>query len=264
MASGSVLHEVSGERLVVLGWAPAMLMQFAHPLIAAGVGGHSTFKGRVSDAAVRLHHTVAAMLSLTFGTDTERQAALSRIRAIHRTVHGALSAPAGPFPVGTTYSAEDPALLLWVHLTLLDRTADVYQRLRRPLSSDDLDTLCDQSAPLLIELGGDAAAVPRTWAMLRAQIEEARVSGVLTVTPLAHTIGSAVLSPRAAGLPVPFAGFHRLLTVGLLPSWLRAAYGLVWNDRREAQFHRALRLVRAARGVMPDRLARWRQARQRR
>jgi uncharacterized protein (DUF2236 family) len=256
-----LLREVSGERLVVLGWAPAMLMQFAHPLVAAGVSSHSAFKGRVTEAAARLHNTIGAMLALSFGDPIDREAALSRIRSIHRTVRGTLPGDRGAFPAGTTYSAEDPALLLWVHVTLLDRTADVFQRIVRPLSVCELDAIVDLSAPLLIELGGDAASAPRTWRGLLAQIDDAIRTGTLAVTPTAAELASGVLSPRAAGLPVPLAGLHRLLTIGLLPPFLREAYGFAWDKARETRFARALQLLRAARRVMPDRLARFRQAR---
>src|SRR5918996_1999556 len=110
-----VLSRVNSERVVLLGWSPAILMQLAHPLIAAGVLQHSTFHGGAFAAVARLHHTVSAMLSLTFGDQERRAAALSGIKAIHRRVHGTLPVSAGLFPAGTAYSAEDPALLLWVH-----------------------------------------------------------------------------------------------------------------------------------------------------
>jgi uncharacterized protein (DUF2236 family) len=98
----AILHRVNGERVVVLGWPRAILMQLAHPLIAAGVAEHSAFRGGAAEAAVRLRHTVWAMLSLTFGSEDRRRQALSRIRSIHETVHGTLPRGAGPFPEGTT------------------------------------------------------------------------------------------------------------------------------------------------------------------
>jgi uncharacterized protein (DUF2236 family) len=259
----TVLRRVSGERLVILGWGRAILMQLAHPLVAAGVAGHSGFQGTVSQGAARLYHTVSAMLALTFGDARRRTAALERIQTIHRTVHGALSEAAGPFPAGTAYSAEDPALLLWVHATLLDSTADVYQRLVAPLSTGDLDALCEQSAPLLVELGGDERAAPRTWSALRSYMEGMEDSGVLVVTPAARAIGLGVLSPRAGRWPAPLSSLHRLIEVGLLPPAIRAAYGFEWDAVRAARFDRAMRLIRVARRVTPAPLALWRDARRR-
>src|SRR5262245_31433510 len=60
-------RRINGERIVLLGWSRAILMQLAHPLVAAGVHDHSTFRGGAFTGAMRLHHTVRAMLALTFG-----------------------------------------------------------------------------------------------------------------------------------------------------------------------------------------------------
>ena len=63
----SITWRVNAERIVLLGWARAILLQLAHPLVAAGVFDHSGFRGTPYAAASRLYHTVHAMLSLTFG-----------------------------------------------------------------------------------------------------------------------------------------------------------------------------------------------------
>jgi len=75
------------------------------------------------------------MLALSFGTDAQREHALHGIRTIHTRVHGQLTQTVGVFPAGTPYSAEDPALVLWVHLTLLESIPLAYERFIR---SNDL------------------------------------------------------------------------------------------------------------------------------
>ena len=115
-----VAHRVNAERVVLLGWGRAILLQLAHPLVAAGVHDHSSVRATPWAAATRLHTTVRAMLALTFGTDAERQHALYGIQQIHRRVRGHLPTAVGAWAAGTAYSAEDPALVLWVHLTLLE------------------------------------------------------------------------------------------------------------------------------------------------
>jgi uncharacterized protein (DUF2236 family) len=256
-----IVQRVNAERVVLLGWSRAILMQLAHPLIAAGVIEHSSFRGSAVEAAVRLHHTVAAMLSLTFGDDGQRAAAIAGIRAIHRRVNGTLARAAGRFAAGTRYSAEDPELLLWVHATLVDSNTDAYRRLVAPLSDEELDRVCVESAPILEELGGDTRATPRSWAALRSYMDTIYSSQTLALTDEARALGRAVLSPRAAGLPLPLSGAHRLVATGLLPPVLREAYGFEWNAAREARFRRTLKAVRAARRLMPRAIAYWPQAR---
>jgi uncharacterized protein (DUF2236 family) len=256
-----VARKLNGERLVILSWSRAILLQMAHPLIATGVAQHSTFRGGAGAAARRAHNTVGAMLSLTFGDEPAREAALSRIRGIHATVRGTLLRSAGPFPAGTPYSAEDPELLLWVHATLLESIPDIYQRLVAPLTPEELDAFCAESAPTLIALGGDAERAPRTWRALCDYIDAVHRGGVLAITQEARDIARGVLEPRIAGLPFPGGSIHRLITVGLLPDPIRAAYGFAWDARRAVRLERTLRFLRAARRLAPDRVVRWPQAR---
>lgn len=256
-----VIHRLNSERVVLLGWSRAILMQLAHPLVAAGVLDHSEFRGGIYDAAVRLHHTVSAMLSLTFGDDERRAAAIARIRGIHRTVNGVLKTPVGTFPAGTPYSANDPALLLWVHATLLDSTADVYQRIVEPLTAEELDCACNESVPLLLALGGDADTAPRTWDALQCYMRGISHEGTFAVTAETRALADGVLAPRAAGLRVPFGGLNKLITIGLLPPTFREVYGFAWPERSQRRFARAMRVIRATHGLAPHVLTRWPQAR---
>ena len=258
-----IAERINSERVVLLGWARAILMQIAHPLIAAGVVQHSTFRGGALQAAVRLHHTVSAMLSLTFGGDERRAAAIERIKTIHTTVNGTLVRGTGQFPAGTRYSAEDPALLLWVHATLLDSTVDIYQRVVGPLSADELDLLCVESAPLLEALGGNRESTPRSWQALSGYMGSVYDSGALAVSEDARALGAAVLTPRAAGVPLPLGALHRLVAVGLLPAGLRAQYGFEWNPARARRFERTIAGLRVVRRLTPRAAACWRVARRR-
>lgn len=245
----------------MLGWSRAILLQLAHPLIGAGVTEHSSFRGGVLQAAVRLHHTVSAMLSLIYGDAAARAGTVARIRAIHAGVNGALGEGVGRFPAGTRYSAEDPELLLWVHATLIDSSADIYQRVVGPLSAAALDAMCVEAAPLLHELGGDPARTPGDWVALQRYMNEVYASGTLAVSPAASLLGRAVLSPRAAGMVVPFSRTQEVLTVGLLPPQIRAAYGFAWSASHQRRFERTLAVVRAVRRATPPFLAKWRVAR---
>jgi uncharacterized protein (DUF2236 family) len=253
-----VARRLNRERIVLLGWPRAILLQLAHPLVAAGVGGHSTFRGGAIAAGVRLHHTVRAMLSLTFGDDRHREATIAHIRRIHDRVHGTLDRRAGPYPAGTPYTAHDPALLLWVHATLLDSIGTIFQRLVAPLTSTELDAFCAESAPTLVALGGDGDAAPRTWRALGDYLDRMYLGGVLAVSDTARDLAHAVLTPRVAGLPVPGGSIPRLLTIGLLPEEIRRAYGFEWSDARRRRLERLLRVLKSVRRVTPDVLATWR------
>ena len=256
-----VARRINGERLALLGWTRAILLQIAHPLVAAGVFEHSSFRGSPIAAAARLHHTVKAMLALTFGDDASRDKAIDGIRTIHRRVNGRLATAVGPFPAGTPYSAEDPALVLWVHVTLLESLPLVHDLLVEPVTTFDHDVYCEAAAPVAIALGARADCVPRTRAAVLEHIEATYRSGVITVSPQASELARAIMRPPAAMLAAPLTWLNDLVTVGLLPEHIREQYGFRWTPRRARALPKAIAAIRATRKVMPDRLALWRDAR---
>jgi uncharacterized protein (DUF2236 family) len=254
-------RRLNAERLVLFGWSRAILMQLAHPLVAAGVAEHSTVRAGPIATAVRLHHTIHAMLALTFGDAAARERALDGIRTIHRRVHGQLRSAVGRFPAGTSYSAEDPELILWVHATLLDSIPRVYDHLIAPLTIADRDRYCAESADVAIALGANPDAVPRTDATLRQYLAATLASGAIAVGDDARTLAHAVLRPPFPMLTGPGAAVNRLLTIGWLPAELRHQYGFTWNDGDARRRDTAGRWLRRARRMTPPLLALWRDAR---
>ena len=262
MTSGafSVTRRVNAERIVVLGWPRAILLQLAHPLVAAGVSEHSSFRQGGFTAVARLHHTIRAMVALTFGDDQARTAALDGIRAIHRRVNGRLPAAAGIFPAGTPYSAEDPDLVLWVHATLLETIPLAYEHLVMPLSADERDAYCEEAAAIAIELGARPNEVPRTWADMNRYLDRMYASGAIVVSAQAREIGVAVLSPPFAALVAPIAALNRLLTIGLLPDALRREYEFEWSAARARRLTRAIAVLKVLHSILPRRIRLWREA----
>lgn len=257
----AVTRQVNAERIVVLGWSRAILLQLAHPLIAAGVAEYSSFRSGGISAIVRLHHTIRAMLALTFGDERTRHAALEGIRAIHRRVHGRLPAAAGAFPAGAPYSAEDPDLVLWVHATLLESIPMTYELFVDPLTGAERDAYCVEAASIAVDLGARSEDVPRTWAAVAAYMTRTYKSGVIAVSPQARELAAAVLSPPFARLVAPAAWANRLVTAGLLPEAVRRQYGLSWSPGRTRSLGRLAATIRTARRITPAALALWPEAR---
>jgi uncharacterized protein (DUF2236 family) len=256
---------INGERLMLLGWTRAILMQLAHPLIAAGVYDHSSFRADPHTAVIRLRQTVKAMLALTFGDEQEQALAYGGIRAIHRRVHGQLPIAAGRFAAGTPYSAEDPDLVLWVHATLMESIPLVYERLVAPLSVADRDAYCVEAASVPIALGARDAEVPRSWAGVRRYIDATVAAGSIAVTPQARELAGALmaprLTPRVPAIAAPAAWVNRLFAVGDLPPFLRQQYGLAWTPGDERALARVSAIVRGVRLGAPAFVALWPQAR---
>lgn len=256
-----ITRRINAERLVLLGWTRAILLQIAHPLVAAGVGGHSSFRHSSLSPLLRLRHTVGAMLAITFGDAEAHRRAIAAIDKIHHRVHGELSEAVGPFPCGTRYSARDPALLLWVHATLLESLVLVYERMVGPLTGAEKDACCIEAAASAIELGADASSVPRTWAALESYMSAEYESGRITVGREARALATSILSPKIGWALWPAVGINRTITAGLLPARLREAYGLPWGASGPKRFDRTISRLAWVRRRLPRGLALWRVAR---
>src|SRR5919197_2357761 len=112
-APDAVIRRLSRESVIwALGGGCALLLQLAHPLVAAGVDRHSSFRERPVN---RLFRTIALMLRMVFGDGAQVMAAAREINQAHRWVQGVTRERGVVFPPGTPYSARDPGLLLWVH-----------------------------------------------------------------------------------------------------------------------------------------------------
>src|SRR5438128_8311522 len=101
----SVSWRVNRESALLLAGGRALLMQLAHPAVAAGVDEHSDFRRR---PLARLLRTLDLYLQLSFGDRGEALAAAQAINHVHHGVHGA------------GYTAVEPSLLFWVQATLID------------------------------------------------------------------------------------------------------------------------------------------------
>jgi uncharacterized protein (DUF2236 family) len=257
---GSASWRINGERVVVLGWPRAILLQFAHPLIAAGVAEHSSFQTSRAAPIARLHGTIRAMLAMTFGDSDTAHAAADRINRIHDRVNGTLRDAAGPFPAGLPYSAHNPDLLAWVQLTLLDTMPRAYELLVAPLSTAEKDRYCAEARTGARLLGVPDDLVPTTYEEVCTALAARVGDGSLVVTDTARALARDILMPRT---PVPWAArrIHRLVTVGLLPPTLRDAYGLEWSRRDEVSLASWSARIRRLSVYVPGSLRRWRAGR---
>jgi uncharacterized protein (DUF2236 family) len=258
---GTVAWKLQRERILLLGWRPAILLQRAHPLVARGVADHSAFRTERWGRMRRLHRTLDAMLGLCFKTEREALGVVARINAIHDRVNGRLTEAAGIFPAGTPYSAHDPNLLAWVHATLLDMNLRVYELFVTPLRIEEKDRYCVEASAIEGHLGIPEGRLPRSFGGLHQYVEAMLAGGEITVTDAARTLAHAVTDPEAPRFAEPAIRLMRLTTVGLLPSTIRDGYGFSWNSRNEATLRRWAALVRRLLPLTPSIVRYWPAAR---
>jgi uncharacterized protein (DUF2236 family) len=250
-----VLRRVASEPALILGGPRALLMQVAHPRIAAAVADRSDFQER---PLLRLWKTLDAMVLLVFGTEDQRRSALEAVRRTHDRVHGRLRGAAGRFAAGSAYTAHDPEAQGWVLLTLADTCEVVLDRFVRPLDAREREALWADWRALGVAFGIPAHRLPASRRGYRARLREVLAGDTLAVTETTRALADAILRPRVPHLPRRTWAPVASLTTGLLPARLRAAYGLplgrrerlecaIWTGTQRLTW----RLVPSARRALP-------------
>lgn len=234
----SVTWRVSRESVLLLGGGRALLLQVAHPSVAAGVAQHSSYR---EDPWGRLTRTLDVTHRIVFGARAEAERAARRLRAGHAHVRGTIEDGAR---AGEPYAASDPQLLLWVWATLVESALLVYTRYVGPLKVADVEAYYEEQKRFLAACGAPAALAPDSFAQFMRWYDET-VEHVLEVTPAALDVKDAIQRPRRLPLPLrPLYDALNLATVGLLPPTLRERYGLGWGPQRERALGAQTALVR--------------------
>jgi len=254
----SITWKVNREVIVVAGWGGAILLQLAHPAVAAGVHHHSSFRGSLLSSFRRLHSTVGAMLSLTFGDTEQMITAAAGINTIHDRVRGH-----GGEGANEAYSAHDPDLQRWVHATLLESIPLTYELLAGPLTLRERDRYCSEAAIMEPLLGMPAGWLPRDSAQLDTYMREMLAGGSIVVTDTSRAVARAVLYPPQWYVAWPAFRAMQLLTIGSLPPSIRRAYGFEWRARDVRAFARWTALLRTSLRLLPPVAREWPMAKRR-
>jgi uncharacterized protein (DUF2236 family) len=237
------LRRVSREPAVLFGGGCALLLEVAHPLVAAGVAEHSDFR---RDPFGRLRRTLAAISALAL---EPRGAALAAARGVarsHERVRGRLGEAVGPFAAQTSYHGRDPDLVLWVWATLVETAIAVYRDFVGPLDGSALAEYHRDQRALALLLGAPADRTPGDPASFRDWFDGVLAGDTLTVGATAREIARAVLdTPGVERGPVP------LITAALLPPRLRRDFGLAWDDDRQQRYRALIAGVRSLRPARP-------------
>jgi uncharacterized protein (DUF2236 family) len=225
---GSEAWGLNREAMLLLGAGPrALLMQLAHPAVAAGVADHSDFR---ADPWARLQGTLRSYLRIVYGTGTAARAEIRRLNELHRSI------------TGPTYRARDPELSLWVHATLVDSTIVVADAWLEPLSRERRARYYAETMPIGRAFGIPESRLPADLEAFDAYVTDAMApDGPVRVGPIARELADAVLHPplgpvipALAAVPPRLYAWTLWPAVGLLPPSLREAYGLRWGPLERA------------------------------
>jgi len=213
---GSAVWAVHGRKATVVAGLRALLLQVAHPAVAAGVVQHSAYQ---TDPLGRLSRTVAWLAVMTYGSRSQADAASSAIRRRHLPVTGLVASLDGQ---PSFYDAGEQDLLRWVHNSFTDSILTCHQTWEsaHPVSADEY---VGEWAAAGVILGLEGP--PTTLNELRGQIDQTRPT--LRSTEEGRAVIDTLRHPPLNSAAAREA--YSILLAGAestLPAWVCEIHGL--------------------------------------
>jgi uncharacterized protein (DUF2236 family) len=244
----SVTWRVNREGVLLLGGGTAIILQLAHPLVAAGVAQHSNYR---DEPWARLYRTLDMTTKIMFGPTTLAEDTARKLRHVHGLIRGVTTESAGRFPAGTPYDSRTPDLRMWVHATLVHVSLVVYMRYVGPLTIAEQQRYYDEQMLLAEQFGVPREAQPATFAEFNEYFNAMLASDSVAVTDALRDVVDATLRPPLPRVARPLVEGLNLATVGMLPAGLRMELGLPWGPGRQRLLDASQLVLSRALPVLP-------------
>lgn len=237
----SITWRVHSDPSMVVGGIRALLEQALHPGAMAGVAAHSNFR---DDAWGRLQRTGDYVDTLTFAPRAEAEKLAARVRTIHSKL-----------------GLDDPHLLLWVHMAMVDSFLDTALRSGLTLTEDEQDRYISEMVIFAELVGIERAATPKNRTELDGYFRA--IKGELRASDDAKRAALFIALPPLPpllrfGTPIaPLWGGIASLAASSLPRWARKLYGWPSAPGQDSATNLALRTTRMALISLPRR---WRES----
>jgi uncharacterized protein (DUF2236 family) len=232
----TIAWKIHSDPAMAIGGIRALLQQALHPDAMDGVAKNSNFR---EDAWGRLQRTGDYVSTITFGSRDEADALSSRVRKIH-----------------TSLGLDDPHLLLWVHMSMVDSFLDIAIRSGMSLTPEQQDQYVAEMVVFAEEVGINADQVPSSVEQMKkyfleiapelsASDDAKRAALFLTIPPLPTAV-------RFATPAAPAWASLALLAASSLPAWARSLYGTPTLPGQHFATEISLKALRKTLGVIPD------------
>ena len=228
--------KIHSDPAMAVGGIRALLQQALHPIAMDGVAQNSNFR---EDAWGRLQRTGDYVSTITFGERGQALALAARVRKIH-----------------TTLGLDDPHLLLWVHMSMVDSFLDIARRSGMEISDLEADQYVSEMVLFAELVGVPTADVPVSTiemqgyfqniaSELRASDDAKRAALFLTIPPMPNAV-------RFATPAAPAWASLALRAASSLPQWARRLYGTPQIPGQNLITDISLKAVRSTFGVIPE------------
>jgi uncharacterized protein (DUF2236 family) len=206
----SIVWKVHSDPSMLVGGIRALLEQALHPVAMEGVAKNSNFR---EDAWGRLQRTGDYVSTLSFAPRKEAEILAARVRSVH-----------------TKLGLDDPHLLLWVHMALVDSFLDVAIRSGVQLSPQDQDQYLSEMITFAELVGINPTSVPKSVSELKSYFEniapELEASDDAKRAALFLALPPMPTAIRFATPAAPAWAALSALATAALPQWARKLYAI--------------------------------------
>ncbi|MFF4324093.1 oxygenase MpaB family protein [Streptomyces sp. NPDC001568] len=223
-SAAGLLRLTLGEwRIGLVAWR-LLVLQTAHPAVAAGTARYSTYRAHPWR---RIEHTMESGSRLFFAGPEERRREAARLERAHRRIRGTDDA-------GRPYDAEDPAVRAWVMVTLYEAMTAMRELSGDPLTPAELDVLYAEFKEVCADLGVPDDTLPATAADVGAYVDRT-VREVLEfgdqVRYLLFDMLREAPAPRRLGRLQPAWPLLRAVAASVLTTLTVADLPPAWHER---------------------------------
>ncbi len=206
----SLTWRIDREAVIFLGAGRALLLQLAHPWVAAAIAEHSrTF----ADPIGRFHRTFDVVFTMAFGSLDQALGAAQHLHRRHAMIAGLLPETIGPFEKGSPYRANEVSALRWVHATLVETALMAHNLILPALTVDECERHWTESRLFGALFAIAPTDLPADWASFVAYNEAMAQSDILSVSAAARDVAEQIFSGGRTWLRPPDVA--RAATCGL-------------------------------------------------
>lgn len=200
----------------------ALLLQIAHPWITNAIDEHSKTR---TDPVGRGNRTFTHVGRMVFGSLDQAIDSARTVWAVHGPVAGRLVDGSAGSPAGEKYYAREVHASVWVHATLWETSAMMYEMFVRPLSSAEKERYYQETRRFAWLFGIPDDALPADWDDFMAYNERMANDPALQVNPNTRELAGFLFNPPQRLLR-PAARWVSDVAAVTLPDRVREAFGL--------------------------------------
>jgi len=224
LGAHSVVRSLVANPLTPLLVQRALVMEVAHPAVAAGVEHHSRFR---QQPLRRAWATADAALRLIFGDDNVARGVLRQIYGVHDHINGPLvgDGPDRPAavpgrtespPLPNRYSAHEASLLMWVWATLVDTAETAHTRWIRAFTASEASAFYAEMRGLGRFIGIPDRLLPADRDAFSSYLETMLADRDLGAHEVSRRAARQVLWFRHWTVPPPLVRLERVLALATL------------------------------------------------